>query len=495
MTDARHLHLFHRVQAFLLCLLSVLALALLLWQHPSLPAGLPSTRSLLLAVVSMLLWLALLALTVWRLRAQRLGAHAAALAVRAQQQADSRDLWLVLVASQTGVAERIAQQTLAQLQQQGHRAQLLDLGALEMELLQAARRVLLVASTTGDGDAPDPALAFTHGLMRQQPDLRHLHYGLLALGDSDYADFCGFGRKLDHWLARSGAQPLFARIEVNREDPQALADWQACVHPQAADTVWQSRIFSFWRLQSRRLLNPGSAGNPCHLLSLVPVGDLPDWQAGDIAEIRLPSPASATEPPQHRDYSIASLPDSGCLQLLVREMRTADGGLGAGSRFLLHEINAGDELSLHIRPNRHFHLPDTPAPLLLIGNGTGIAALRALLLARAQSGQHDNWLVFGERTAAHDFFFADDLQRWQQQGHLQWLDLAWSREAVGGRHVQDVLQAEAATVEAWLQRGACLYVCGSTEMGRGVDACLEALIGVDALQALRLSGRYRRDLY
>lgn len=67
-------------------------------------------------------------------------------------------------------------------------------------------------------------------------------------------------------------------------------------------------------------------------------------------------------------------------------------------------------------------------PMVLIGNGTGIAGLRALLREAELAGVHGHWLLFGERHAAHDRLFADELQVWQASGHLQQLEWVFSRD-------------------------------------------------------------------
>ena len=84
--------------------------------------------------------------------------------------------------------------------------------------LQRARHVLFVASTFGDGEAPDNAHAFCRQVMSQQLPLAHLRYGLLALGDSSYDLFCGFGRSLEDWLHSCGAQPLFDSVLADDGD-------------------------------------------------------------------------------------------------------------------------------------------------------------------------------------------------------------------------------------------------------------------------------------
>jgi sulfite reductase (NADPH) flavoprotein alpha-component len=63
-------------------------------------------------------------------------------------------------------------------------------------------------------------------------------------------------------------------------------------------------------------------------------------------------------------------------------------------------------------------------------------------------------------------------------------------------YVQDVLAAEAARLREWVEAGAAIYVCGSlTGMAAGVEQALTVVLGTDVVQALRASGRYRRDVY
>ncbi|MBU2323731.1 MAG: flavodoxin, partial [Gammaproteobacteria bacterium] len=135
-------------------------------------------------------------------------------------------------------------------------------------------------------------------------------------------------------------------------------------------------------------------------------------------------------------------------------------------------------------------------PLILIGNGTGLAGLRSLLRARVAAGQRRNWLLFGERSAAHDFYCRDELQGYLADGSLARLDLAFSRDQAERLYVQQRLRAAADELRSWLQAGAALYVCGSLQgMAAEVDGVLRELLGETALQALVEDGRYRRDVY
>jgi sulfite reductase (NADPH) flavoprotein alpha-component len=428
-------------------------------------------------------WLAL-CLDAWRRRRRARGVDAAP--------AD----WLVVHASQTGNAEFLAGRTAALLATGGVAARAAGMASVDAAALNGARNMLFIASTYGEGDAPDSAARFAGTLMAAAPDLSHLHYAVLALGDRSYANFCGFGRALDDWLARHGATRLFERIDVDRGNPAALTAWQQQVARLAGTSDapdWEAPAYDEWRIVERTLLNAGSAGEPLYRIALVPVdGALPAWEAGDLAQVSAPA-----DPDHPRDYSIASTPSEGRLELLVRLQRRADGTFGAASGWLCLDAGLDARVRLRLRAHERFRLgANADRPLIAIGNGSGLAGLRGLLKARIDAGVHDNWLLFGERNAVHDFLLRDELEGWRDTGRLQRLDLAFSRDGGRQRYVQQLLREQADQVIDWIGRGAAVYVCGSLQgMAGGVDTALRDILGQDRLDALELEGRYRRDVY
>jgi sulfite reductase (NADPH) flavoprotein alpha-component len=406
-------------------------------------------------------------------------ARAAALAARA---AAGQAPWLVVHASQTGNAEQLARQTSETLRLAGIGNRLCGLDELELADLQGAARVLFITSTYGEGDAPDGAASFVQRLMtRDGLQLQQLHYALLALGDSAY---------------RQGAQPLFARIEVDRSAPVAIAAWRQQLSHLAGTSDapdWSAPAFQPWRLLTRRLLNAGSAGAPLYHLELAAPDDAAaDWQSGDLAQVLAPA-----DPERPREYSIASIPADGRLHLLVRLHQQADGSHGLASGWLTQQAELGSTVPLRLRAHRRFRLEDNATrPLILIGNGSGMAGLRGHLRARVQAGQGRNWLLFGERQAAYDSHYREELQAWQAAGMLPRLDLAFSRDGGALRYVQDLLAPQAAALRAWVADGAAIYVCGSLEgMAAGVDAALGQIFTSTYLAELARDGRYRRDVY
>lgn len=403
--------------------------------------------------------------------------------------------WLVVYASQTGSAEYLAERSAALLATSGLHADVLDIARLSAATLARATRVLFIASTYGEGDAPDSAARFADKVLQATPDLAQLHYAVLALGDSSYANYCGFGRNLDAWLKARGAQALFDRIDVDRGAPAAIAAWQNRLGHVAGTSDapdWDAPAFAHWRIVARRQLNPGSLGAPLFHIALQPAdGALPDWEAGDLVQVAPPSD------PRARDYSIASVRAEGHLALLVRLQCRDDGTSGAASGWLCSGAQAGDLVALRVRAHQRFRLNGNAGrPLILIGNGSGLAGLRAHLKARIDAGNGDNWLIFGERSVEHDALCADELQHWHATGKLAALDLAFSRDPLCPRYVQQLVDERAGTVAAWVARGAAIYVCGSLQgMAGGVHAALQKALGTAVLDELDAAGRYCRDVY
>lgn len=404
--------------------------------------------------------------------------------------------WLVVYASQTGNAEYLAQQTAATLNTGGLQARAVCISSLDPAALTGATRALFIASTYGEGDAPDSAARFAGVTMGSDADLSQLHYGVLALGDSSYTNYCGFGRALDAWLGARGATPLFERIEVDRANGEAIANWQHQLSHLAGTSDapdWEAPAYGQWRILERTQLNPGSIGAPLYRLALAPrAGALPDWEAGDLVQVCAPR-----DPDLPREYSIASVPSEGKLELLVRLQRHEDGSAGAASGWLCLDATFDDTVALRVRTHARFRLGENAArPLILVGNGTGLAGLRAHLKARIDAGMADNWLVFGERHAAHDFLCRDELLGWRDAGQLARLDLAFSRDEGGPRYVQHVLAERGDELRTWIARGAAVYVCGSLQgMAAGVHEALVGALGVETLDELAADGRYRRDVY
>lgn len=455
--------------------------------------------------------------------------------------------WLIVYASQTGMAEQLAWRTATSLQQAHQPASVKSVQHLSLDDLKNTEQVLFVASTYGTGEAPDLASGFVKKILSKQTDLSHLHYAVLALGSREYADtFCHFGHAIDDWLKQNGAQQLFNIIEVDNANQEQIQAWNSAlanVTQLELQAMNIEKTFDRWTLTQRDLLNPNSLGAPAFNIELKPDHEV-SWQAGDIAEIQPGNSAEriALFMQQHqiqpntrvdslkinieqalwnkdlsvevepfanmdhlleqlptlpsREYSIASIPSQQVLRLVVRQQSNAQGQLGLGSGWLTLHAPLNSEIALRIRNNEAFHLIDDNRPIICIGNGTGLAGLMSLLHARTRQDYTQNWLIFGERQREHDFFYQSTIEAWQTTGMLQRLDLAFSRDQAEKVYVHHKLREQAQELKAWLDKGAVIYVCGSINgMASDVDQALTDILGEAVIDQLRQDGRYRRDVY
>ncbi|MGK5065349.1 PepSY domain-containing protein [Janthinobacterium sp. LB3P112] len=463
------------------------------------------------------LGLPLFAITGWMLY---LGRRKAKRAVQAQRallagnpgKANTGLPTLVAYASQSGQAERLALESARALQQAGVDVDVESLDRFDPAQLRQYERALIVASTFGEGEAPDGTRRFARLLQQTAgTPLAGLEFGMLALGDRHYSAFCGFGHALAQQLQTLGATPLFPLIEVDKHNPAALADWSTALarcSGSAIDAIGVQEAASYaeWRLARRVLLNPGSLGGELHEITLTgPAGAT--WEAGALADI-IGCNADGSDGDAHhaqhapRSYSLASLPSDGELQLLVRQERHAgidNQGHGVCSGWLTRFAPLGAGIRLRLQANPAFAPTLVDVPCIYIGNGSGLAGLRAHLRARQWAGLARNWLLFGERQQAFDSVCGAELQGWLDAGHLARLDRVFSRDGKeGGRreYVQDRLRACADELRDWLAQGAIVYVCGSLQgMAAGIDAVLQEVLGHEGLDALLAAGRYRRDVY
>ena len=179
---------------------------------------------------------------------------------------------------------------------------------------------------------------------------------------------------------------------------------------------------------------------------------------------------------------------------------------GAASRFLA-DADEDARVPVFIEPNERFRLPADPASdVIMFGPGTGVAPFRAFVQERREIGARGrNWLLFGNRNAHSDFLYQTEWQDALRSGALQRLDLAFSRDGAERVHVQHRLREHGRELNAWLERGAHLYVCGANRMAKDVHAALLDVLaaegGVDRdnaesrLADLAREGRYARDVY
>jgi len=222
---------------------------------------------------------------------------------------------------------------------------------------------------------------------------------------------------------------------------------------------------------------------------------------------------------QPRYYTISSSssvhPRSIHITVSVLESRLTCGKVVRGvCTSYLDGLNPGSRCRIFVRPSS-FRLPqDHSIPITMIGPGTGLAPMRALLQERSHrrtnhsNATHgDNTLYFGCKHRNEDYIYSDELEQFEQQGVLTALHLAFSRDSAQKVYVQHLLRQpdNAAKLLKDIQSGGYIFVCGATNMGNDVyEAIVDILqsvnklskdAAVDYVKKLQTDGRYVQELW
>jgi len=139
---------------------------------------------------------------------------------------------LVLFGSQSGTAEGLARKFAKEAEMRGFAPRVMELNAAAKLDLTQEPRAIIITSTWGDGDPPDNATAFwSHLSAETAPKLDNLSYSVLALGDKNYAEFCGAGKKFDERLEKLGAKRIYARVDCDIDYESPARSWMEGVWP------------------------------------------------------------------------------------------------------------------------------------------------------------------------------------------------------------------------------------------------------------------------
>ncbi|WP_372838054.1 PepSY domain-containing protein [Phaeovulum sp.] len=402
---------------------------------------------------------------------------------------------IVLVGSEGGTTWEFARALQAAITAAGGTVHLAPMSDFEPARYRAARRVVVMAASYGDGDAPASAKGFLDRV-GQMPKPPAAPLAVLGFGDRAFPKFCAYAEAVARAAEAAGWHML---MPMDYIDAQAQAPFKTWVG-RLADAMGVSldlhapashEEMVTLQLISRRDFGAQSQAPTSILRFQLPRISLMDrlrkrgfarFAAGDLLGV-LPVGDSRL-----RYYSLASGMQDGFVEICVRKQ---PGGLCSGQ---LTSLNPGDQVRALLRPNPGFHAAEGPEPLILIGAGAGVGPLAGF--ARANRQKRPIHLYFGTRSAEGEMLFGSELTEWRAEGRLASLTTAFSRSQPR-TYVQDALRQDGARVASLIAQGARVMICGGRDMALGVAEAFDEILAPMNLNPvlLKAEGRYVEDIF
>ncbi len=132
----------------------------------------------------------------------------------------------IVYASESGNCEKLAGDMAREARKHGFKPAVIDMADLALSDLTKTKRLAIIAATWGEGEPPARATRVYNELMGEgAPRLDGIEYGVLALGDTAYAEFCAIGKKIDARLAALGGKRAVERADCDLDFAALSARW------------------------------------------------------------------------------------------------------------------------------------------------------------------------------------------------------------------------------------------------------------------------------
>lgn len=403
----------------------------------------------------------------------------------------SKATTVILVGSDSGSTWGFASTLHEALAKQGENIHTCSMNEVDQAHLNV-RKIFILTSTYGDGNAPASADKFIEKLegLKINPNAQ---FTVLGFGDRQFSNFCGFAHLVEDQLLRQGAHFFFPLAKINQQSSSAFKVWgqyiSRCLNCEIA------LEHKFKRPDTKKITLEKIVGRSEETEEQTAIlrfrtprphfgllGRSTKFKAGDLIGIL---PPGSHKP---RYYSIASCSEDGFVEICVKRHK-----FGLCSNYLLN-LKVGEEIDHFIKENYDFKPAPNTKPLVMIGAGTGIAPLAGF--ARENAKKRPTYLFWGGRNPYVDFIYKDTLIDLTRQRKLSKSYFAFSRFA-NRLYVQDRLKSEAELLKRLINDGAQIMVCGGPEMATGVRAAIDGIASQlgQSTTSLQQQKRYLEDVY
>jgi sulfite reductase (NADPH) flavoprotein alpha-component len=402
---------------------------------------------------------------------------------------------ILLVGSEGGSTWGFAATLHAALTRAGQCVHVAPMSAFAPERYGRAERIIVLAATYGDGDAPASAKGFLDRLaaLERAPAAP---LAIIGFGDRSFPGYCAFAKAVAAAAEAKGWATCLPLETIDRQSAQDFTRWghglgkalgielelahQHVIPATVPLTLVSRRDYGAEVQAPTAILR--FALPPTSLWERLTASGFARFEAGDLIGI-VPKGGFVS-----RLYSLASARRDGFVEIVVKRH---PGGLASSQ---LTALEPGDTVAAFLRRNPDFRPGRGRTPLILIGAGTGIGPLAGFI--RGNARRRPIHLYFGMRHPDSDFFYGEELRLWQKEGRLTRLVTAESR-GTRPRYVQDAVRADTAQVAELLRNGARVMVCGGRDMAAGVTDALAEILAPTGLTpaVLKVRGRYVEDVF
>ncbi len=275
---------------------------------------------------------------------------------------------LFLWGTQTGGAEGLAKKFAKDAKVRGFEATALALDASSPADLARQSRTCIITSTYGDGDMPDNAQAYWDALNSEAaPNLEHLSFSVLSLGDRNYTQFCKAGVLFDERLAALGANRIQSRVDCDVDEEALGHKWfadlmdtlapdstaSAATDTEETETATYSKSNPFHAcLKTNLRLTGDSSAKETRHFEIVLQGSGLEYEVGDalgvvpsncqnvVAEILTVTGLVGDEPVQLKDGSTVLLREALVSRLDLSSFNTAPPAAGISAQDLVSPLRS-----------------------------------------------------------------------------------------------------------------------------------------------------------
>ena len=336
----------------------------------------------------------------------------------------------------------------------------------EFEYSPSMKKLILMASTYGKGDAPSNARQFIKKFNLAKDLHKSFQYAVVGFGSKSYPDFCQYAIDLDELLrAHPSASPLLPISKLEDHAHDDLKKWSIEVGKKLAIDLDVDFTFKTRETTNLQLINREFSKNPSDQTFLLELSatqkQLKGLESGDLLAI-------TPEDGVPRYYSMSV--DLKRRRVLI-SIKLLDEGIVSKN---LANLEIGDRVDVSFKKNPSFHFPRKKSNVLLIANGTGIGPFLGML----ESNNHKipTTLFWGGQNETSFDLYKQTLNELHRDGKLRSFNIALSRIENDAKYVQQLVKENEKLVISTLEDQGTIMICGSLKMQEGVEKVLNEIL-------------------